>query len=177
MLITHLYEFFGVLLGCTMYGQGAFPAYGGDTNMYNVHKFMDLNPLQLGYFITQVGLSAASFGVATSDVTAVGMALASLFDVRCPEPASIIPGAPAQDQSICQDASCPLAANATCAANATTNATAPVYANGSTFAVPTSTSGAASTSTSSTKPSSGAAVMAGSSVLGAAALFALGLVL
>lgn len=36
---------------------------------------MVLDPYQLGYFITQVGLSAASFGVAESDISAVAMAL------------------------------------------------------------------------------------------------------
>lgn len=36
-LITHLYEFFGALLGCTMQG-GDFPAYDGEASMYSVHK-------------------------------------------------------------------------------------------------------------------------------------------
>src|ERR1700761_1812448 len=128
MLITHLYEFFGLLLGCSMVGKPGYPAYGGNSNMYNVHKFMDLNPLELGYFITQVGLSAASFGVATSDVTAVGMALNNLCGYRCSPPTAIIPGDAAEQQSICQDTSCPIAPNATCPANAAP--TAPTYMNG-----------------------------------------------
>lgn len=37
-LVTHLYEFFGLLLGCSQVGSADFPAYGGDPNMYNVHK-------------------------------------------------------------------------------------------------------------------------------------------
>ena len=37
-LLTHLYEFFGLLLGCTKVGSKDFPAYGGDPSMYNVHK-------------------------------------------------------------------------------------------------------------------------------------------
>jgi len=37
-LLTHLYQYFGVLLGCSMVGQTGFPSYGGSTQMYNVHK-------------------------------------------------------------------------------------------------------------------------------------------
>lgn len=33
-LLTHLYEYFGALLGCTAYGMEGFPAYGGDKSMY-----------------------------------------------------------------------------------------------------------------------------------------------
>ena len=80
---------------------------------------MDLNPIQVGYFITQVGLSAASFGVASSDVTAVGQALTKLFDYRCSAPAAIVPGAPAETQAICMNPACPLADNATCSAYGT----------------------------------------------------------
>ena len=49
-----MYEFFGVLLGCSQAGVGAFPAYMGHASMYEVHKFMDLDMAELGYFITQV---------------------------------------------------------------------------------------------------------------------------
>jgi hypothetical protein len=163
MLITHLYEFFGVLLGCTMIGKPGYPAYGGDTNMYNVHKNMDLNPAQLGYFITQVGLSAASFGVADADVTAVGMALNKLFGYRCAAPTAVIPGASPEPQSICQDLTCPIAPNATCPANAT--ATAPAPASGK----------ASGTATSTAKPTNEATLKAASSVLGIAALFVVGM--
>ena len=38
MLLTHLYEFFGVLLGCSDVGMKGFPAYAGDASMYEVHK-------------------------------------------------------------------------------------------------------------------------------------------
>ena len=38
MLLTHLYEYFGVLLGCTQVGKSGFPPYGGDPSMYDVHK-------------------------------------------------------------------------------------------------------------------------------------------
>ena len=37
-LLTHLYSYFGVLLGCTKVGTDGFPAYGGEASMYEVHK-------------------------------------------------------------------------------------------------------------------------------------------
>ena len=78
---------------------------------------MDLDPYQVGYFITQVGLSAASFGVTTDDVTAVGEALAKLFDYRCAPPTTVVPAQGPQLQSICQDDTCPISANGTCPAS------------------------------------------------------------
>ena len=98
---------------------------------------MNLDPFEVGYFITQVGLSAASFGVTTDDVTAVGMALSKTFDYRCEPPATVVPSQGPDLQSICLADTCPLSPNATCsmyanngvsmepvAANATNNATA-----------------------------------------------------
>lgn len=77
---------------------------------------MVLDPFQMGYFIEQVALSAASFGVATSDIEAVGQALGSLFNYRCAPKTTVIKAQGPQYQSICTDDSCPLADNATCAA-------------------------------------------------------------
>lgn len=77
---------------------------------------MVLDPYQMGYFIEQVGLSAASFGVAKSDITAVAHALESLFDYRCAPKTTVIPANGPQYQSICTAKNCPLAVNSTCAA-------------------------------------------------------------
>lgn len=82
--------------------------------MYEVHKFMDLSAAEVGYFIQQVGLSAASFGVATDDIMAVGTALNSLFGYRCAPAMTVIPAQGAVLESICIDESCPIAPNATC---------------------------------------------------------------
>lgn len=41
-LLTHLYAFFGSLLGCTTYSMPGFPAYDGFPSMYQVHKFMSV---------------------------------------------------------------------------------------------------------------------------------------
>ncbi|KAJ8118010.1 hypothetical protein ONZ43_g4081 [Nemania bipapillata] len=113
-LLTHLYQFFGSLLGCSKQGMPGFAAYGGHASMYEVHKFMALDPYEMGYFITQVGLAASSFGVADSDVQAVGSALASLFDYRCAPPTTVIQSQGAQLQSICIAEDCPLAADSVC---------------------------------------------------------------
>ena len=82
--------------------------------MYEVHAFMDLNPAQLGYFIEQVALAGASFGVAESDLHAVGDALNSLFGMRCSPPTPAIKEQGPQLQAICVESSCPLAKDAEC---------------------------------------------------------------
>jgi len=114
VLLTHLYSYFGYLLGCSEFSNTTMK-YTGSTNMYETHKFMALNHSEVGWFIHNVGLSAASFGVADADVTAVGNALNNAFGYRCAPPASIPKSASPEPQSICIDADCPLAANATCA--------------------------------------------------------------
>jgi len=113
-LLTHLYQFFGALLGCSKYGSGVFTAYQGDSSMYEVHKFMNLGPNELGYFITQVALSGASFGVTEDDLTAVGKSLNAAFGFRCAPEAEIIPGLGKQLNSMCIADECPLHPNATC---------------------------------------------------------------
>lgn len=113
-----------------------FDAYTAAPSMYKVHKFMDLNKYEVGYFIQQVGMAAASFGVAEDDVKAVGTALNTLFGYRCAPPATAIKAQGPQLQSICIDGSCPVSpmANGTCDAgyeavmvpmNTTSNSTKP----------------------------------------------------
>jgi hypothetical protein len=167
-LLTHLYEYFGALLQCSQQGTTGYPAYNGGASMYSVHKFMDLSAAEVGYFITQVALSAASFGVAQSDLMGVGVALNSLFGNRCSPATVIIASQGAQLQSICTDSTCPLDTNSTCASYQ--NATKPVSATG-TPAVGTPTATGATTATSSrpaTASTAGAAVygLSGAAVLG-----------
>ncbi|KAF7865717.1 hypothetical protein EAF04_005883 [Stromatinia cepivora] len=114
-LMTHLYQYFGVLLGCSKQGGADFPAYSGSASQYNVHKFMDLSDAEVNYFIEQVALSASSFGVSASDLMIIGYALRQSFGYRCLPPATVIPSQGAQLQSICTDSTCPLAPNNTCA--------------------------------------------------------------
>ena len=103
-LLTHLYQFFAALLGCSQFGNTVMP-YAGTNGMYEVHKFMALDAAEVGYFIQQVGLSAASFGVASSDVAAVGSALMNAFGYRCLPPASIPAFESPALQSICTEVS------------------------------------------------------------------------
>jgi len=99
--LTHLYSYFGLLLGCTKVGTEGFPAYGGDASMYNVHKHMALDAYEVSYFINQVGLAAASFGVTQEDISYVGGALQALFGHRCAPAMSIVPGTGKELQAIC----------------------------------------------------------------------------
>lgn len=69
--------------------------------MYQVHKYMALDAAEVGYFIEQVGMSAASFGVSDADVQTVGMALTKAFDYRCAPPAAIPATATPALQAIC----------------------------------------------------------------------------
>ncbi|KAI9834680.1 MAG: hypothetical protein M1826_000082 [Phylliscum demangeonii] len=190
-LLTHLYQYFGVLLGCSLQGAPAYPAYSGDASQYQVHKFMDLDSTQIGYFITQVGLSAASFGVSTDDVTLVGKTLGKVFGYRCSPPTTVVPAQGPQLQSICLDPSCPLDANATCSlyenngvgimpANATTAASGNAATNSSSSSsssTTTSKSGSATASAtggaSSSSASSGAKSAAAVTTARASAVFGL----
>lgn len=128
MLLTHLYEYFGVLLGCSMQGGADYPAYDGDASQYETHKFMDLSHAEVTYFINQVALSAMSFGVAKEDLAVVGTALMNTFGYKCEMPITVIPSQGAQLQSVCSGPDCPLAANSSCP---TTNITEPAVANAS----------------------------------------------
>lgn len=144
-----------------MQGMAGFDAYTAHPSMYEVHKFMALDPYEVGYFITQVGLAAASFGVADADVEAVGAALTKLFDYRCAPPAAAVEAQGPQLQSICVAEECPLAADAVCeqyeavvdpmpaaamSSNASASASATPAMNGSvTMAAPTSTATASGT--------------------------------
>lgn len=142
---------------------------------------MDLDAYEVGYFITQVGLSAASFGVATEDVEAVGHALAALFDYRCAPPTVVIPSQPADLQSICLADNCPVAANATCSSYPAEMSAAPANATNMYNSTTNSTSGSSGSGSSSASSSASAAMQttnAGShvavegimAVVGAAAL-------
>jgi hypothetical protein len=112
-LLTHLYQFFGALLGCTADG---FPAYAGETRMRRVHRFMGITVDQNNFFIQQVGLSASALGVSSDDVTTIAGVLDGVFNKRCTPRITADDGLPSfligTDPSICQDPDCPVA-NAT----------------------------------------------------------------
>lgn len=86
---------------------------------------MALDPYEIGYFITQVGLAAASFGVAQSDIDAVATALFSLFSYKCSPPVTVVPAQGKVLDSVCVDATCPEAPNAACGLYDNFNGTSP----------------------------------------------------
>lgn len=96
--------------------------------MQAVHRFMFLEKNEMDYFIMQVGLAAASFGVAEEDVTAVGQALNKLFNYKCSPETTVIKEQGPQLPSICQADTCPLDPNATC--DAYPQVSEPAEANG-----------------------------------------------
>ncbi|EKD16343.1 hypothetical protein MBM_05637 [Drepanopeziza brunnea f. sp. 'multigermtubi' MB_m1] len=145
LLLTHLYQYFGMLLDCSQQGgQGsAFPKYQGLSSMYTVHKyvsstpplasgdadlnrFMNLHPAEVTYFIEQVAAAAISFGVTPEDIAPVGLALNRYFNYRCLPSETIIETQGAHYQSICSAQDCPTATvgpvtdrpNSSCAAYA-----------------------------------------------------------
>ena len=142
---------------------------------------MDLSYAQVGYFITQVALSAASFGVATDDITVVGEALAKLFDFKCSPPVELVKGKGPQLQSICTGDGCPLDPNAVCAQYQNVSEPTSVAPTASaTSAAASGASGTASASATSSKPATvstaaaaGAALPAGLALFGAASAYLL----
>jgi len=106
----------------------------------------------VGYFIQQVGLSAASFGVSNDDVTAVGKQLNDLFNVKCGPATALAPGADKELQSICIADDCKQAQNANCSAygtiagepvNATSTAPSPTTTGTGTPGAPSGSAGGA----------------------------------
>jgi hypothetical protein len=101
---------------------------------------MDLDPSEMGYFITQVGLAASSFGVAKDDVAAVAAALSKLFNYRCSPATTVIPEMGPTLNSICQNEQCPLDPMAQCSAYPNNGvAMPPMMVNGTNMTTPSST--------------------------------------
>ncbi|KAJ3275084.1 hypothetical protein HDV01_001223 [Terramyces sp. JEL0728] len=105
-LLTHLYQLFGSLLGCSKQGGQVFPNYAGNPSMTDVHRFMKLDNATMSFFINQVGAAALSFGVTLDDATVVGNALNALFNDQCTAPAPLTPQAQAQPQAFCLGQGC-----------------------------------------------------------------------
>ncbi|KAL2784044.1 hypothetical protein BJX66DRAFT_344398 [Aspergillus keveii] len=125
-LLTHIYQYFGHLLGCSRQGGPAFPNYQGRTSMYEVHRYMNLDITQMTFFITQVHDSAISLGIAPDDAAVLVDTLNTSFNARC-SPETVITyqrqqgreeqiGDTPEFQSVCIADNCPLAPEADCAA-------------------------------------------------------------
>lgn len=146
------------------------------------------------YFIEQVGMAAASFGVTQDDVTAVGMSLTKAFDYRCSPPAVVVPSQGSQLQSMCQADTCPLDPKAMCNSypnngvnmepmmaatnSSSSNSTSSMGSSGSSGnSGSSSSSGSSSNSASMPKATNGASTLAGGlgalAAAGVAAVFVL----
>ncbi|KAK6344321.1 hypothetical protein TWF696_007961 [Orbilia brochopaga] len=114
--VSHLYQYFGALLGCSSYGKDGFATYQGSTRMYEVHKYMNLGPSQLGYFIQEISLAAAAIGFEDDDIQGFASNLNSTFGQRCSRRQAVLPNSEPDLQSLCLDISCPLALGSICPA-------------------------------------------------------------
>ncbi|KAH8594303.1 hypothetical protein B0O99DRAFT_514090 [Bisporella sp. PMI_857] len=118
-LLEHIYQYFGTLMGCSLQGSSStFPSYQGRTSMYEVHRYMNLDRLQMDFFIEQCVLSLKSLGVSVSDADTFGQTLNSLFNFRCSPPTVVKGEGPnwtvPELQSVCVAESCPLSENGNC---------------------------------------------------------------
>lgn len=98
--ILHLHEYFAYLLGCSIYGVQV-DRYNGSTNMYHVHKYMDLSNDMEQYTNLQFVLSAKSLGFSEAAQAYIGKTLQWLFSFKCAKPISVPEWAPPASQSIC----------------------------------------------------------------------------
>lgn len=168
ILFTHLYQYFGLLLGCSGVGTSGFPAYMGVQSMAQVHAFMDLDTAQNSWFIENVGLAALSFGVSMDDVKTVGTTLNNTFGYRCAPKVQPIAMYPPTYESICQNVTCPIATGGDCGNAAP--AVMPMPADKMNMTSSSAAAGMMSSSMMSSSMMSGSSMMAtGSSMMGASA--------
>ncbi|KAL4899299.1 hypothetical protein BDW74DRAFT_183832 [Aspergillus multicolor] len=116
-LLTHIYQYFGSLTGCSLQGGSSFPRHSGRTSMYEVHRFMDLDTFQMSFFIQQVQDSALSLGFFPADAASLADKLDTSFNRRC-APVTRVGGisAPPELQAICIAENCPEHPRAMCGA-------------------------------------------------------------
>ncbi|KAI9819270.1 MAG: hypothetical protein M1827_007426 [Pycnora praestabilis] len=184
-LFSRFFVDFAGLFGCS--DPPPYPASSkAPVNLAYVHKYMNLNYTDIGYFIDQFGKATTYFGFSDQDSLSLTNQLTGTFNVRCAPPNA----QNSQLESLCQASNCPLyPTNPDCAAYVNLTAdgvvsgvassqlsTATSSISGTTFATSTSSSvshttspaGSSSTSTTSAKLTGGA--IAGIAIGGAAAL-------
>ena len=106
-LLTHFYQYFGIILGCT---DPEFPKYTGSPSQAQVHRFMDLPAPDMHYFIHNIYDAAVSLGVAgpdlvthVGDAISIGIALDNIFNKRCSPKQKIAEYQPSELQAMCGD--------------------------------------------------------------------------
>ncbi|KAL7931221.1 hypothetical protein V8C35DRAFT_119822 [Trichoderma chlorosporum] len=103
-LFTHWFTAFGFVYGCSLASK--FPRTadaGGPISMAYVHKFMNLNQTDIGYFIEQITLASKYFGFSDEDAQTLDTFMNARYNVRCAPPVN------GQLYSICFADECPLA--------------------------------------------------------------------
>ncbi|KHN96383.1 uncharacterized protein MAM_05672 [Metarhizium album ARSEF 1941] len=109
-LFTHWYYVFGKIFGCSRYKGFVGTSFTPLTPAY-VHKFMDLNQTEVGYFIEQFIAASRYYGFSDADASTLSTFMNARYNIRCSPPLD------GQLYSICFAKECPLAApNAECGA-------------------------------------------------------------
>jgi len=162
MLFSHFGSLFARVFQCSIIGSVNFTSALQKTSLYQIHKFMALDPNELGYFIQQVGLAAQSVGLTSDEAEVIMTNMNAGLNYRCRPDSALFPGGVVGPQSICTDESCPLAPNYDCSVYDFDNGTSPQpqLVNGGSSA---SSSSASATSTTSTPSSSSSSTPAPSS--------------
>lgn len=85
--------------------------------MYEVHKYMDTDKYEWGFFTKQIVDAVASLGFDEADVKYTNDGLYATFGDRCSPPATVIPpDAEPELQAICVAGNCPLSKESACGA-------------------------------------------------------------
>ncbi|GFP55184.1 hypothetical protein TASIC1_0005004200 [Trichoderma asperellum] len=186
-LFTHWFTAFGFIYGCSFAPK--FPRTadsGGPLSAAYVHKFMNLNQTDIGYFIKELTVASRYFGFSDEDAQTLDTFMNARYNVRCAPPVN------GQLYSICFADECPLAqpqpdcdAYKDLSPGGTSNITVVTTTIAPTVATPTSatataspTAAAESTSSNSNSVVLSNGAIAGIAIGGAAVLLlALGLIL
>lgn len=106
-LMTHFYQYFGILLGCDA---ATFPAYTGSSSQAAVHRYMDLKAPEMHYFIHNIYDAALTLGVEgpdlithVGDAISIGVGLDNIFNKKCSPAQKIAPYQPSEPQGMCHD--------------------------------------------------------------------------
>ena len=106
-LFTHLYQYIGLILGCTA---PSFPKYTGNPSQAQIHRFMDLPAPDMHYFIHNIYDAAVSLGVQgpdlvthVGDAISIGIALDNVFNKRCSPKQQVATYQSSELQSMCGD--------------------------------------------------------------------------
>ncbi|QLI73106.1 uncharacterized protein G6M90_00g104230 [Metarhizium brunneum] len=166
-LFTHWYYVFGKIYSCSQYKTFLDSSFTPLTPAY-VHRFMDLNQTEVGYFIEQLIAASKYYGFSDTDAATLSTFMNARYNIRCAPPAN------GELYSICLANECPLAApDANCdvynniqpygLSNATTQSSTP------TPVLPTTSTASSPSSTAApTAPAGGSSSLSGGAIAGIA---------